>query len=279
MIQDRDNRMQSTESDPVVSREYRTIATERTPAELDTKVLKMAEAAATKATGLRGFTAVWFRPLAFVATLALSLALVLELTNMPQLEPAVSPDFEFGRQEAESFQSDPNDPLPAVIRKVRPDADSPGGKNQSTAMPAPEKASMPESDSGGRRLLNLVAEPTDAPTVDDIASTDFAGMIEASSKQAKEADRVTENAIQVLQQTRTLPESLVEETAALRASAFASDVAPRPCDGEQTADPLKWWQCITGLKDAGRLDEANAELTLFNAAHPDFEAPVSLPSK
>ena len=59
---------QHNESDPLVSAEYRAAATERTPPALNALVLKNAEAAA-KDTAFRRFTANWFRPLAFVATL------------------------------------------------------------------------------------------------------------------------------------------------------------------------------------------------------------------
>lgn len=71
------------------SAEYRATATERVPPEIDAIVLEQAKMAVRRS-GLQGFTAYWFRPLAFVATLLLSLALVLELTRPPEVQPARS---------------------------------------------------------------------------------------------------------------------------------------------------------------------------------------------
>ena len=69
---------------------------------------------------------------------------------------------------------------------------------------------------------------------------------------------------------------LLEITPALQA---LEGVISRPCADEQTAIPVTWWQCISDLKEAGRPDEAKAEMNLFNKAHPDFKAPEILPSQ
>lgn len=279
MNQDRDNKRPTAGSDSSVSAEYRAAATERTPPAVDAMVLERAEAATKENTGLRGFTAFWFRPLAFVATLALSLALLLELTSTKYPEPAKGPESEVGRREAAAFETDPNVEMPRVPEDYRKNVDSLAGKEQSAATPAPAKTTMPSSDPGGPQQLETTPSQTNAPVVDEAVSADFADMIESSAKRMKESDRVTEVAIQGLQQTRAAEDDQAGEAAAFGASAVLPDVAARPCNEQQTADPLTWWQCIADLEKDGRHDEAKIELDLFNTAHPEFELPESLPSK
>ena len=82
-----ENELPGAGTDPVVSAEYRAMANERTPPALDSAVLTKADAA-VRASGLQGFTASWFRPLTFVASLGLALALLLEYTSTDNLQLA-----------------------------------------------------------------------------------------------------------------------------------------------------------------------------------------------
>ena len=290
MNQDSENKLPGDESDPMVSAEYRTTATERTPPALDAVVLKKAKAAAEDS-GLRGFTAFWFRPLAFVATLGLSLALILELTGSLDLQSVKSTEPEIGRRQPETTVADP---IPAVIgitSDVRRSADSPAGKAQSVRPLAPAQAVNPSYETSRQQRLETTPSAAndieaaqapasaDAPVTDEHTSADFADMIEASSKQMQEQDRMTDNAIQGLKQIRADDKVPVEEVAAFRASAYLLNEAARPCTDEQLAVPVTWWQCISDLDEAGRHDEAKAEMDRFNRAHPDFKAPEILPSQ
>jgi hypothetical protein len=132
-----DNMVSSTGNDPLVSAEYRAAATERTPPELDGVVLEKARATAGSV-GLRRFTAYWFRPVAFVATLALSLALILELTRTADQQGVDSPEPGAGRRQSEKFEVDPNAGTDRPAGRFGEDDDSPGGKDQAAK---PEKSS------------------------------------------------------------------------------------------------------------------------------------------
>jgi len=297
MNQDRDNNLPSAESDPLVSAEYRASATERTPPALDAVVLEKARAAPKNAR-LRGFYALWFRPLAFVTTLVLSLALLLELTNTPQLQPILDAETEIGRRQPQASETAPTDAADGVISEFRHGVDSPAwierrdAKNESTSgkPQSPEPSASAENlnlsdDVGDRERFELTPVPmndvkttqapgsANAPVSDERASAGFAEMIEAGSKRMQEKDSVMETAIQGLHQTRAAEEPQIEEVAAGSAFAVVPDRAARSCLEEQMSDPLKWWQCITDLKAAGRDDDAKAELDLFNATYPDFEPP------
>lgn len=290
MNQDRENKLPGADSDPMVSAEYRATATEHTPPALDSVVLNKAKAAA-RDTGLRGFTAFWFRPLAFVATFGLSLALLLELTSPLDLQSVKSPEPEIGRLEAESTAADPLSDVLGITSDVRPSAESPAGKNQSAEPPAPAQTDNPSYETGRQQrpeptpsTANDIeaarsSAPANAPVADERTSAEFAEMIEASSKQMQEPDAVTEIAIQGLKESRADDKERVQEVAAFRASAFMLDEAARPCTKEQITLPETWWQCISDLEEAGRHDEADTELDLFNKAHPDFKAPEIPPSQ
>lgn len=160
MNQDRDNRDPPAETDPLVSASYRQIATERAPPELDAKTLMKARAAAADSP-FRRFTASWFRPLAFIATLGLSLALVLELTSTMQAPTA--PEGGAGRQHDRSAGTES---LPGES----PDASA----GDSPAAPQP-------------------------PGADDPARVDFLDTMRHSSKQMRDADNAARAAIQASQ--------------------------------------------------------------------------------
>lgn len=222
-----DQRNSPAERDPLVSAEYRATATEHTPPTLDAMVLERAQAA-VRTSGLGGFAAHWSRPLAFVATLVLSLALVLELTRTPEPRSVMDANFEAGRA------LPPAEDSPALRDSIPDKQPSPGES------PAPASAKqMPES--------------ANRPMSDEAVSSGFAEIIESSAERMQEAERQFEQVTEFR----------------------ASDVVARFCGEEQIADALKWWQCIRGLQEAGRHDDAEAELNLFNAAHPEFEPPGS----
>jgi len=252
---------QDKESDPLVSAEYRAAATERTPPTLDAVVLKNAEAAA-KDTAFRRFTTFWFRPLAFVATLGLSLALLLELTQSPEFQPATSPETKFGRSEVRTTTADPAAAIMGITSDDPNVADSPINRA------APTRSKNSETDTHRPQELQPAA-----------ASADFAEMIEASSKQMREQESITEITTQSLKQSRPTPKEPLGSALALSGSAIVMEGFARACTEQQISVPATWWQCISDLEQDGRHEEAKAELDLFSEAHPDFEAPIILPSQ
>lgn len=81
-----DDSLANDEHDPEVSAQYRALATETTPNKLD-KVVLRAASKAVKRKRSTGWNATWYRPLTFVATLGLSLALLLELSEFRLFDP------------------------------------------------------------------------------------------------------------------------------------------------------------------------------------------------
>lgn len=77
--------------DPALSDHLKSIPGETTPTGLDAAILREAKRA-IRADNRSGTTAAWFRPLAFVVTVGLSLAIILELSESGILAPASDPD-------------------------------------------------------------------------------------------------------------------------------------------------------------------------------------------
>jgi len=273
MNQDSVNNLPGDESDPKVSAEYRAIATERTPPGLDAEVLKKAEAAVGDS-GLRGFTAFWFRPLAFVATLGLSLALLLELTQPPDLQFLESSDAEFGRPESESIVEDPAPADIGATTDVRGRVDLPTQSMRTTGPLAPAQAISRSHNEAISPPATLIS-----PQTNESPSTDFSNSLRESAKLMQEQDRARADDLQELRRIRELQSIKADNVSGLRTTVNLVDVVARPCTKEQLAVPATWWQCITDLEEAGRYEEAKAELDLFTTAHPDFETPLVLPSQ
>jgi hypothetical protein len=233
-----DNILPSPENDPLVSAEYHTLSTEITPTALDEVVLEQARAA-TKNAWLRKFPSLWFRPMVFTATLGLTLVLVLELTTTPEFQPIMNANTNVERRQSQEGETILLDTVNGVTK----------------TKPAPV--------------------PANAPISDEHAPAGSAEMIESSSKHMQKKNNAMNHPIQGTYQTRKNKKPRFEKVAAFSTPTITSDIASRSCTEEQMVDALKWWQCITGLKEADRNDEAKAELDFFNTIHPVFKPPDS----
>ncbi len=80
-----DDNLANSKHDAELSAQYRAFATETTPKELDTIVLR----AAVKATKRRssGWSTSWYRPVTVIATVGLGVALILELSQPQSFAP------------------------------------------------------------------------------------------------------------------------------------------------------------------------------------------------
>ena len=131
-------------ADALVSLAYRDFADERTPEHLDRTILRAAAKAARPR--YSRFIA-WTRPMAWAATIMLSVALVLEVTNSPS-PGVVSVDETIGTFEVQSPEADAKDDGPA---------DSP----EESVVPASELTKKQSSDM--RQKAAAIAEQEIAP--------------------------------------------------------------------------------------------------------------------
>ena len=198
--------MSNEHDDKLVSDVYRELAHESTPAELDAKVLKMARKASTSG---RGIFPMWMQPLAWAATAALALAIVLQTTQVP----------DYGQ--------------------ARPRAEEPMSV---------EEAFTPRDDA----------------------------MFEEVEEQARQ--RIGPNRQDTLHESNDAPAAKADSAVpAAESTAFSAGLEAREledgrfCDDRSRATAADWYACVTELRDAGRSNAANRELTELLQKFPDFQ--------
>ena len=117
MSEERNNPHFAAESDPLVTRSYREVADERVPDKLNQAVLRQAAAAgSTRYWRSRS----WTRPMAWVATISICVALVLEVTRVP---PANGPAIDslpatLAEPELDRLDDAPAESLPEAVIPV-----------------------------------------------------------------------------------------------------------------------------------------------------------------
>ena len=115
-----DDKQEAIDIDPQVSAHYERLADEKTPANLDRAVLREA-ARAVRADNRMGSFGAWFRPVAFMATIGLSLAIILDLSDTSI----------FGPPDDMSLESTPHVPVKAPAEPATEAA----GKNRPQMTP------------------------------------------------------------------------------------------------------------------------------------------------
>jgi hypothetical protein len=176
------NERDRKDEDTLVSETYRELADERTPQHLNHAVLQMAAGKAIR----RGFNfSLWMKPVAWAATIALSLAIVLEFTELPtevrQADEAVP-----------AAESLPKESMPAAVIDL-PESE-PKSKVTSFAVSAPgtnQPSAKKNSVSQNRAGFSDAAIPSrqDAAQIEAVVVT--AGRSRLAEEKA-ESDAMTE---------------------------------------------------------------------------------------
>ena len=217
-----------------VSDTYRDLTHESTPVGLDKRILAMA---ALETRSRYGLARAWIRPIAWAATIALSLGIVLELTwlaDAPVNDVAPAPALfaEPARQDAEVMKAkQEEDHRRAIAERMDTPAES---------MPATSVWQDQEP-------VGETAE-AESPAEDESLLHD-AG-----------------------QRARLQPASALYEATASSAQTTDRDHA---CDHEARASADAWYDCILALREQGLDDDAAAELEALLQAFPDFREPQS----
>lgn len=280
MNQDND-RPEANDVDPQVSAHYASLADEVTPANLDQAILRDATRA-VRADNRRGSFGAWFRPVAFMATFGLSLAIILDLGDTSIFSPpadmpaeSVSPTPAVVDDTADVVGKNRSDPQ--VIDFIRQEksvsapgltfdtvekaATDPGETMGQTAagIPAPEAAQIPDT------------RPDPAAVQEDfaVASDVFSTEVENARQRLEEAESASGAYLQ--------PQPGAEAPLAepfQRAPTLSLYIAePLRCTDEQRSDLVKWWQCIEELEESGQPRIADRELEYLLAEFPDFIPP------
>ncbi|MDH4124167.1 MAG: hypothetical protein OEW64_03670 [Gammaproteobacteria bacterium] len=223
--------------DEAVSAGYRRVANERTPAHLDQQVLRMAANHAEHADYARSIS--WTRPLAWAATVALCLAITLQLTRVPAPDEITGSPQSPALPSADQSESD----MPAAER--------PFAKQFAPAVATP--AEKLESAAGSTSSLHEQAElaaPAPHGLQDEVAAS-----FELKSGHST-ALRQTEEMARLQNGTN------VEQ----RANSSA-------CPEESRTNPESWLQCILELEETGDQEAAALERKSLVAVFPEFKLP------
>lgn len=274
--------------DELLSRTYRESAIETAPDALNHAVLKEARRAASSRYSRNVH---WLRPMAWAATVGLCLAIVVELSNVPQ------PDSSFngapGADAVDSLLLDSaRDNAPAAASEPARQQDSPAAP---AARLAPSSdAAAPAKAEGGDALAkstpadDLAFAIESTPVIEEARA--LARMREGdnvSELPENEAHQAGEDLAAAREDDRAAgPEQYAAsdstgESKRGEIQAFASAAAPAleavvdaPCDARARATPDAWLECIEGLETDGHDDIAREQRELLQAAFPEFAVPA-----
>jgi hypothetical protein len=245
-------------TDRLVSETYRDLADERAPRPLDEKVLQMAAAAKPAPSLAPGG---WMKPVAWAATIGLSLAIVLELTQMPQTRP----------------EMDSRSPAPAADERVRPAPDGvkppPGSgfddrpdrpiATESSIGAEPNKTARPQDKSMERRAVKPDVHRAEMPVT--------RGAPAQAMTLAPEALATTGGAAGVAE---AVPASQPDPVPSMAVSADGTLMAgPRLCPASARETAEAWYECIEQNRAANPATVIEREIEALRARFPDYPIP------
>ena len=227
--------------DEQLSAAYQSMARERTPEHLDQKVLRMAKANAERPQYSRWIA--WSRPLAWAATVALCLAITLEVTQV------TTPD--------------------NVATETAPEEDS-----SAAAMIAPElqKDKQEQTSKTSNSMTDAISAEKHSPARS--VATEFSSGPAPAVQLRQSADFAEAQSMEEDKETSELGREY-GPTAAGRASsmALAADMPVNECAEEIRLEPGSWLKCIIALEAAGDAEAATRQRENLIEVFPDFKLP------
>lgn len=268
MNQDND-RPEATDVDPQVSAYYASLADEVTPANLDQAILRDA-ARAVRADNRRGSFGAWFRPVAFMATVGLSLAIILDLSDTSIFGPPAD-------MSAETASATPANVgnTADIVGKNRSDPQVIDFIRQEKALSVPgqtfdtvEKAATDVGETTGQTAAEIPA-PEPGQEESAVSGDVFSTEVESARERIDEAESNSGAYLQAQPGAEALLAEPFERAPTL--NLYLAE--PLSCSDEQRSDLVKWWQCIDELEKSGQPQIADRELAYLLTEFPDFVPP------
>ncbi len=232
MTSERDEKV----TDELVSKTYRELDSVRTPDHLNQSILRMA---ADKKAGRNGFfVAAWMRPVTWAATIALSLAIVLELSDVPtapvpvDVIPAAESKLESLREELTPLDGD-------ALEQLENRAQQPSEFERSWVAEEELPVSAAEKPRARKR-------PSDQAIV---GRTVVDRLDQPVARQKAAAEPVASPA--VFEDEKKLTDS------------------NRACDDKMQQTASTWLECIADLRESGAIVEADREFAALQQKYPD----------
>ena len=275
------------ETDAQVSAGYRDLARERTPDHLDKAVLRAAaRAARPRYSRLRS----WTRPMAWAATVVLSVALVLEISKLPAPDSTLLEEPAREKALESATEADADEAAFAPAETERPEASTPAAA--APALSRDDALQAPGAVSAGR-----VAAPQPAPASELEKRQRSASVPEAMDmpdpgvrmeKAETQLEQLRPQEADMLQRAEEQARTRAGEGKESAAKADLADAAPvqaftlsttagsddgADCGDTLTASPETWLECIEELEARGLADAAQRERERLARTFPEFELP------
>ena len=266
--------------DRLVADTYKALAQERVPHHLNKRMLRMA---AREGRTPYSRARAWMRPAAWAATVGLSLAIVLELTRLPQIEPE---SVNIGVREQEL--ADKND---GAAEQTRPAAESADRVTMDTFAPKDmavvrKAESRARAQSGPNQVPVAPRADIEAPPDESVAAKSVSADEEVRSSSVV-AERDTAGRPSVVQPSTEQPSTeqpsakqpLAEGRRAAPVSAAASYAVAEmketlessfACPIELRESAESWMACIRELRESGQDELADSEYDEFQRIFPNF---------
>ena len=233
--------------DPLVSSAYRESASERASDMLNHSVMQQAREQVRKGVFR---PVVWLRPMAWAATIGLSLAIVIELSTLPQ------PAFEIPPMEVPASGTQ-------VLREIeaprRPEAGS-------------EQPNLPEANSPADLEVKPFG-PRARKTITDEGRVRLqdAGSLHKAEVAISKAIAVPKEI--VVEEKLLMRDRLDVDSNDALAAQELSYMNLTPCAGDIRDLPESWLECIERLQNDGLVDQADSQREQLQQAFPDFKLP------
>ena len=269
MTNERQHPDSAAETDKVVSDTYRQLSRESAPDHLNEKVLQQAASVAARPRYSRSI--MWTQPLAWAATIALCLAIVLEVTRVPTPEIVDIPEplDTLGVEPASTLEPEPvelktQSPVQALT-KQQPSALA--DKKSQIGRAAAKQVAPDNVAEKPRRELRSLDVAQDAEVDPGTAEEEVALGLD---EYMRDADMQPQSYDMARQKTASNEQHALKETAAFAMPAL---LAVNECADEVRADPVTWLACIADFEESGDAEAALREREALKEAFPQFEMP------
>ena len=226
------------EGDELVTETYRELGVEKAPESLNQSILRMASGGGKQSPARGPLFAAWMKPVAWAATMGLTLAIVLELTQVPTVPVPLDivPAAELMREEA-----------------VMQDTDALEKTENRARLESGQKLQLISEDELGRSA----ARYDDI----DVLSREPKGKIDAVAAPAS---------AEISAARKRVADSPADKTAPMVSDLFMleqSDIA-ESCDAAVRLSRESWLECIENLRQSGSEEAADREYEAFILEYP-----------
>ena len=278
MSNERDNRGE----DQRLADTYKALANERAPDYLNERVLRMAGGQRTPYMRARA----WMRPVAWAATIGLSLAIVLEVTRLPQVAPdsisIAAPDISKARdsrlERKDNGAAEARTTTPATVSPIESATDLKQNRAATPAADRNERLSKDEFVPKGLTVLRDAEDMARAQAGSDQGPTASRSDTDEASAERPLAEAMTPDlaaAQPIAAENVATDEVSMDEPASAAAFATMTNANKRvsgpPCSESVRDVPESWIACIRELEENGLEEEARSEYEEFRRVFPNFE--------